>query len=253
MRLYRIQIEEVTGVLLAGKRAAKTKRNAARGKERGERLSVRLFFYTVTLLLILLTFISIELYAKGYTSLSSANFESSITLSLIFPFAVFSYLMAFRGQTFSFIVKGLGLTKDRLTKTAVYLGLLLFVALLILEIGTGILESVTGVQLPTNTFVVLQGAPIYFLLFGIFVAPINEEIFFRGFLVPRIGILLSAPIFAIFHIGYLSITEFAAALIFGLLAGYVFKKSSSLYSTIIGHAAVNALTIIAFLLLGGST
>ncbi len=91
----------------------------------------------------------------------------------------------------------------------------------------------------------IQAAPAYYLFFIAIIAPINEEILFRGFLVPRIGILASALIFAIPHlIIYYSVYELAFAFAFGLLAGYVFKKSGSLYSTIIAHMMVNVLAVL---------
>ena len=48
----------------------------------------------------------------------------------------------------------------------------------------------------------------------------------------------------LFMTGNLGI-DVIAAVIFGLLAGYIFKKTNSLYPSIIAHALVNTLTIIA--------
>ena len=77
-------------------------------------------------------------------------------------------------------------------------------------------------------------------------APIDEEILFRGFLVPRVGIVVSALLFAVPHLlTYASLSEFAAAFIFGLLAGYFFRRYKSLYPTILAHALVNLFTILA--------
>lgn len=172
--------------------------------------------------------------------------DSTIAGSLSFPISVFIYLLL-RGMGFSRIVKTLGLGKRMFNRRALLNGIKLFFAILILEIAASLITIATGIQLPTNVQMLLEGMPIYFLLFSIFIAPINEEIFFRGFLVPRLGIVMSSLVFASFHIGYGSITEFVAAVIFGLLAGYVYKKNGSLYATIFAHIAVNALTISQFL------
>ena len=88
-----------------------------------------------------------------------------------------------------------------------------------------------------------------FLLFSFLVAPINEEILFRGFMVPRIGILASAVLFSVPHLlSYSSVSELIAAFIFGIAAGYAFKKTGSLYPSIIAHALVNLISILPFIL-----
>ena len=78
------------------------------------------------------------------------------------------------------------------------------------------------------------------------IEPINEEIMFRGFLVPRIGIVASAIIFGLAHYSYMSTfgVEMLGALIFGLLAGYVFKRTKSIYPGIVAHIIVNTIAII---------
>ena len=180
------------------------------------------------------------------TSGQQSLIDSTIASSLSFPISVFIYLLM-RGMSPRQIVKDLGLGRRMFNRRALYNGIKLFFAILLLEIVVSLITVATGVQLPTNVQALLEGMPIYFLLFSIFIAPINEEIFFRGFLVPRAGIVLSSLIFAAFHIGYGSVSEFAAAVAFGLLAGYVYKKNGSLYATIFAHMAVNALTISQFL------
>ena len=112
-----------------------------------------------------------------------------------------------------------------------------------------LLRKYLVISLPTNVRQLLGGLPAYFFAFAVIVAPIDEEILFRGFLVPRIGIILSALIFGILHfLSYASISEFIAAFVFGLIAGYAFKRTRSLYSTIIPHMLVNLLGILALLL-----
>ncbi|MGC8730310.1 MAG: CPBP family intramembrane glutamic endopeptidase [Candidatus Micrarchaeia archaeon] len=92
--------------------------------------------------------------------------------------------------------------------------------------------------------------PVYFLIFSFIIAPFTEEILFRGFLVPRLGIILSAIIFAVPHfISYLSISEFVAAFLFGLAAGYAYKKTGSLYVSILAHMLVNFLAILSIFLI----
>lgn len=197
----------------------------------------------------LLTFLSVGLYSSSYISMPLLEAFSSSMISLFFPFIVFSYLLS-RGKSLKMILAELGLTRDKLTAKNLLYGILLFFAIIVLGAVLALFSSLTSIQLPTNVQSVLAGTPLWFLIFTFLIAPINEEIFFRGFLVPRLGIVLSGIIFAVLHLSYWSVSEFAAALFFGLLAGYVFKKRRSLYATILAHALVNFLTIISLIYVG---
>lgn len=223
----------------------------ARRIAKKENPTVKYIFYIAAFISVAFTIISLYLFTVGYLSLDDANTYSSIGLSMAFSTVVISYLFL-KGNTTKDVIQKLGLSRDKLTSNTIIIGLILFFAILVLEVATGVLSQVTGIQLPTNVASVLGGAPLYFLFFAFLVAPINEEIFFRAFLVPRVGIIFSALVFAVLHSGYMSISEFAAAFIFGLLAGYVFKRYKSLYSTILAHFLVNFLTIAALLLLGSA-
>ncbi|MCL4373457.1 MAG: CPBP family intramembrane metalloprotease [Candidatus Marsarchaeota archaeon] len=176
--------------------------------------------------------------------LSSAN--ATIYLSLFLPSIVFTYLL-FKKKTLGSIISDLGLSKSKFTLRNIGIGVGLFAAILLLSLGFGIFSEITGVQLPTHVQQLLSGMPLYLLLFSFIIAPIDEEILFRGFLVPRIGIIASALIFALLHFSYASISEVAAAFVFGILAGYVFKRTGSLYASITGHMLVNMLTIVTIL------
>lgn len=234
------------GVSIPRKAASKLRKPQ---KEKPTRKSVRYLFYFVTIILIALTALSVELYYNNQISMPMLEAFSSATISLLFPSVVFSYLLI-KGQSLKTIIAQLGLTRDRLTIKNLLYGILLFLAVLALGAVLGLFSSVTNIPLPTNVQTVLAGTPLWFLIFTFLIAPINEEIFFRGFLVPRLGIVISAVIFAILHLSYLSISEFAAAFFFGLLAGYVFKKRRSLYASILAHALVNFLAILSLIYVG---
>ncbi|MEM3791633.1 MAG: CPBP family intramembrane glutamic endopeptidase, partial [Candidatus Micrarchaeaceae archaeon] len=150
-----------------------------------------------------------------------------------------------KNKSLSASIKELGLSKKSFSFGMVLIGLGIFLSIFALEILVGLLSVITKVKINTNVSVVLQGAPIWFLLFAIFVTPFCEEILFRGFLVPRIGILLSAFVFGLLHADYNSTfgIEIIAAFIFGIIAGYVFKKTKSLYPSIIAHGIVNGITL----------
>ena len=239
-----------------------------KGGKEGKGKTARYFFYLVTIAIVAMVPALIGLYDHGFITLTALSANLDIDLSMFFSFIVFSYLLA-RGQRLGKIIKGLGLSKDRITTRNMLRGLLLFALILLTEFMIEGFSAATGIQLPTNVSEVLSGMPLYFLLFTFIVAPINEEILFRGFLVPKlsaiastvfsmilhrqyypvsqwIGIIASAMLFALPHLfTYASLSEFFAALVFGLLAGYFFKRYKSLYTTVLAHALVNLLTIAA--------
>jgi len=232
-------------------------------KSNGSVRYVRYASYIITLLIVFLIFYSQYHYAQmgclSYSVLSTASMpldcrlsvaNGTIYLSLLFPSAVFSYML-FRRRSMHEIIGELGLSRSKLTLKSIGIGIILFLSILLLSIILSIFTTVTGIQLPTNVQQLLSGMPLYLLVFSFIVAPIDEEILFRGFFVPRIGIIGSAILFALLHSSYASISEFIAALIFGLLAGYVFKKTRSLYASITGHILVNMLTVLSILAIQG--
>lgn len=213
--------------------------------------------YSITILLLLLMVLSSVLYSKGYIGMPGLVAQSSIEFSLFLTSIVFSWML-YNGSAPRQIIGYLGLTKDRLSAKMICIGILLFVAIIIFGVVVSAISTATNVPLPTNVQNVLAAAPLYFLVFTVAIAPINEEIFFRGFLVSKLGrmfgiafgIVLSALIFAVLHLSYLSVSEFVAALFFGLIAGYAFAKTKSLYPSIAGHILVNLVTITSLIYVG---
>ncbi|MEM3841182.1 MAG: type II CAAX endopeptidase family protein [Candidatus Micrarchaeaceae archaeon] len=222
--------------------------NSKRPPNAAEPAYIKYPIYAITVLLFIFTFYTPVLFYYGVISEISANLYSTISLSLLFPFIVFSYMLL-KGNNLKGIVDGLGLGRSALKAKYIGIGIGIFLIILLLEIATGIISSITGIPLPTNVGATLAGFPLFFYIFTFTIAPIDEEILFRGFLVPRIGIFFSSLIFAILHFGYGSIVEFIAAFIFGIIAGYAFKKTKSLYATIIAHALVNFLSILILFLI----
>ncbi len=221
------------------------RRARARARPTRERAAVRWLFYTVLLALLLLTFFVLPyLYEIGIIGMPALLAQDTITLSLSFPMIAFSYLLA-KGRTLKAAVGELGLSRRKLTMRYVALGVVLFIVFFIMQIGVGVFSAVTGIQINSNVSTTLAGLPLYFYFFTFLVAPINEEILFRGFMVPRFGIVISALIFGALHyLSYYSWIEFVAAFAFGLAAGYVFKKTESLYPSIVGHVLFDFVNIL---------
>ena len=92
------------------------------------------------------------------------------------------------------------------------------------------------------------------LFFGIIIAPVVEEIFFRGFLQSalkksfggRYAVIMSAALFSAVHI---DIFAFLQIFILGLLLGHLYEKTKTLTASIIVHVTHNLLTLVFLLCL----
>jgi membrane protease YdiL (CAAX protease family) len=93
--------------------------------------------------------------------------------------------------------------------------------------------------------------PLAILALAVLIAPVTEELFFRSFLSPRVGIILSSILFAIAHFSYGSVVEVVGVLFVGLLLGSIYRMSNSLLPCIAVHMAYNFLSIALMLIMGG--
>lgn len=189
------------------------------------------------------TLAGIGFQAQNIDSMIDAGLGLSMTASVLL------YLSLYKKMSSRQIIESLGLGRKSLSFPMIGLGIFIFFIMLAFSLLFGALGAVTNTQVNTNVDLVLGGAPLWFYIFAAVIEPINEEILFRGFLVGRIGIILSALIFSSLHLGYNSTFEIEAiaALVFGLIAGYVFKNTKSLYPSIIAHILVNSLAAFAIL------
>ncbi len=70
------------------------------------------------------------------------------------------------------------------------------------------------------------------------VAPVGEEILFRGILQPRVGITAQALAFAAMHIATITVLEGALVVSFGIALGYAAHRWG-LWASIVAHATYN--------------
>jgi membrane protease YdiL (CAAX protease family) len=101
-----------------------------------------------------------------------------------------------------------------------------------------------------------NGTALFLLAFtAVVLAPLFEEILFRGVLMPVVGrywgnlagITISATIFALAH---LSLSEAAPLLVLGLGLGWIRLRSGSLVSCVVMHGLWNGLTFFNLIMLG---
>ena len=128
-------------------------------------------------------------------------------------------------------------------------------------IGCGLLVASYGVILLHNLLLVNLGidtqgeaiaelfaaleSPIWFFIVGALLAPLIEEIFFRGFLFQGFrarygwvsGMLLSSGIFAVAHLDPVSLIP---TFILGCVLAYLYHRSNSVWPGVILHVMVNS-------------
>lgn len=97
-------------------------------------------------------------------------------------------------------------------------------------------------------------SPWWLLLAGVVVAPVVEEVFFRGFLFAGLrkrydwqrAALISAALFALVH---LQPTAVLPIFILGYIFAYLYHRSNSIWPAIVMHISTNALALgVAYLL-----
>jgi membrane protease YdiL (CAAX protease family) len=129
-------------------------------------------------------------------------------------------------------------------------------------IGCGLLIASYAIILLHNSILVLLGietqgqeitqlfgslkSPVWFFIVGAILAPLVEEIFFRGFLFQGFrarygwvqGMLLSSFIFGLAHLDPAALIP---TFILGCLLAYLYQRSNSVWPGIIMHMLVNSL------------
>ncbi len=139
---------------------------------------------------------------------------------------------------------------------------------LTMGLGCGLLIAAYGIVITHNLVLILLGvdtqgqsilktiadldSPVWLILVGVILAPLIEEIFFRGFLFQgfrqRYGwfasILLSSGIFAAAHLDPVS---FIPTFVLGTVMAYVYHRSNSLWPGIILHFLNNGFAMCALL------
>jgi len=185
------------------------------------------------------------LWAVFFILLTSlgVGFMSTFAFSLLLLSCPFAYYNLLGKKSFRQTMKRLGITRKDLAKNiAIGIGVTVFIIFPIIMIETAFF-TVMGLNDLQNVNNAILDAPWYVSAFAIAIGPFGEEMFFRAFLVPAIGVLPSAFLFSIAHYSYNSVVEFAGALTLGIAYGYMFKHTKSVVSVITAHALFNLTSI----------
>lgn len=130
---------------------------------------------------------------------------------------------------------------------------------IVLFISVGLLGNFLarwfGTPAPQSFTLVVKGAEYYWQFFlllflGGVLAPLKEEVFFRGIIYPPLrrvygrgkGILFTAGFFALLH---LDVVRFLPLFVGGIVLTWLYEKTSSLWPSIIAHGTWNLLMALA--------
>jgi len=158
---------------------------------------------------------------------------------ILFIFPILFLYLANTKISFKNIFKYLGFKKISFKNITKHSLILYFLIFLVSSLIT-LIFNLFGYQDLGLVSIKILSVPIYYIIYLFVVRVFIEEFFFRAFLVKKIGIVLSALLFGIAHLGYSSIVEVVGAFILGLLLGYYFKKTDNIYPNIIAHFLYDA-------------
>ena len=190
----------------------------------------------------------------------SAYGSSIFYVSISFSAAALILASWHAGQGHALSYLGLSASKKEIP-SLLFRGLLLaIVCVAITWIVSGIL-MLAGLLDTENVFQKISILPPAVMLIAFTLAPLGEELLFRGFMFryiwesfdPKQGkgsaawlasAFLTSFVFAFLHAGYGSIAELAVAFIIGMALCFSVKRSNSLIPAIVAHACFNLLSLI---------
>ncbi|NYZ76449.1 CPBP family intramembrane metalloprotease [Candidatus Micrarchaeota archaeon] len=184
------------------------------------------------------------LYAALVLFLMRVPYASSMDLSIAFLSFPFFWDAELQHRSLEKTFSYLGLKKDGFIMDAIW-----GVATTLLLVGPlVIMEAIVVVFLlhleePGKVSMLMGGLPWYILIFSFTIAPIAEEVFFRGFLLSRFGVVISTVLFTAAHYSYGSLTESLAAFTAGLIFALLCRRRKSVIPSIFAHATFNFINV----------
>jgi membrane protease YdiL (CAAX protease family) len=122
-------------------------------------------------------------------------------------------------------------------------GAALFAEILALLFLLSLVFTALGINDSRRVVEFVRAQPPETLFVAVAIAPIAEELFFRGYLQKRAGVILASVLFAALHYSYGSIAEIIAAFFISVLIGLELRKRGDLNACILAHAVYNAAMI----------
>jgi membrane protease YdiL (CAAX protease family) len=164
------------------------------------------------------------------------GFQHISTLYLHMSFISFS--LYFLWPQRKALIAGCGSMPKRLGYGVAIFALMLFASLLV-----NIILYFAGVSDQAQIVDVVSGLPLYLLIMAFTLGPLSEELLFRAFLVPRIGVLASTLLFTFTHVAYGSAAELAGAFALGIVLAVAYIRLKDPLPCIVAHVLFNLLSV----------
>jgi membrane protease YdiL (CAAX protease family) len=212
---------------------------------------MKLFFLALSILSILVFLLSLGCQLSGSALCSPAGDLLLYSGSAAIHAGLFSLAMYFLWK------KDLRTTIDSVgfpgnLRDGAFYGMMSLSAIFLVLFVLGIGAILLGFNDQQKVSDKITSLPAIVLVFAIAGAPLTEELFFRGFLVPRAGIFVSAALFGLLHFAYGSVVEVLGAFLIGLVLGASFRFSRSVTPCILAHMVYNAISITFISMYSGS-
>ncbi|MBD3209822.1 CPBP family intramembrane metalloprotease [Candidatus Micrarchaeota archaeon] len=118
-----------------------------------------------------------------------------------------------------------------------------FVLVICTLLVLGIVAALVGFADQSAVYEKVAELPVYILAFAVVFAPVSEELFFRAFLVDRVGVVLSSLLFGLMHFAYGSAVEIIGAALIGVVLAFIYKASKSITPCLVIHLTYNLMSI----------
>lgn len=136
----------------------------------------------------------------------------------------------------------LGLQSKNISLDAAY-GLGGFAAAIVVSVLVASALGALGMDDSSATRSSMLGLPFLALLWAVSISPLAEEMFFRGLLLQKFGIVASSALFALLHVFYGSIVNVVGAFGIAIILCYLARMRKGIVAPLIAHIVFNAFSI----------
>jgi len=164
--------------------------------------------------------------------------------ALFIPFLLIAIsLYVYSGRSAKELAADTGLRENPGARKAVFGSLLWFLILMASIALSALILMAFGINDRAAVLEKVQSFSIPLIITGVTIAPVAEELFFRGVLLNKAGIIPSSLLFAVAHVSYGSIGEIVSAFIAGVVLCKARQSEKTLVIPIIVHIMINAISM----------
>lgn len=176
----------------------------------------------------------------------NALFVGLVVNLIVLVLPVVFYVSFIHGKGPAATLRALGLRPEG-AAAATLQGFAVALAFIVLMVVASAVVSGLQMEVPENERALAIARSVTVLgAFGIAVgSSVSEEIFFRGFLQPRIGVWGQAVVFALAHLSYVNVLEVVITFALALAFGAMYRRTGNLLAPIAAHFLFNLIMLIA--------